>query len=83
MAYRGLLETTPYSDWLFAQTMLFIIDIGYSGGRRSYSEYRLSEWNNFADVVFEGKDIGLPPRAAPWARASTLAELDCRSVCEP
>ena len=60
MAYRGHLEsTTPYSDWLFAQTMLFIIDIGYSGGRRSYSEYRLSEWNNFADVVFEGKDIGL------------------------
>ena len=61
LAVRGkLTSTTGYSDWLWAQQQLFMIDIGFNGGRRAFKEFRFCSWHNFAPVYWPtGKALGL------------------------
>ena len=60
MACRGRLNTTGFSDFLFANVMLFILDVGGNGGRRAYCMYRKCAVKNFAVIrTATNEDLGL------------------------
>ena len=58
--------------------MLFMIDIGYNGGRRSYSMYRKAEWKNFARC-YEGQNALGIWNVDAFIQKHTAARADFRS----
>jgi hypothetical protein len=47
---RKLQNCSGFNDYLHCIQQLFMIDIGFNGGQRAYTGYRMSSINNFAAV---------------------------------